>query len=36
MINDTNICPEDIICHLSELPGMTIEKALALLDALDK
>ena len=36
MINDTNIRPEDIIHHLSELPGMTIEKALALLDALDK
>ena len=36
MIFETNIRPEIVIRHLSILPGMSIEKALTLLDALDK
>ena len=36
MIFETNIRAEIVIRHLSILPGMSIEKALTLLDALDK
>ncbi|KAF8993733.1 hypothetical protein BDQ17DRAFT_1252608, partial [Cyathus striatus] len=36
MVCDTNITPVDIILHLSQLPDMTLQKAITLLDPADK
>lgn len=36
IVNDTNIRPHDIIEHLSQLPGKTVEEAQQLLDPSDK